>query len=54
LADGFDERNDAVKALIKLAITAAKKTKKYLGICGRVSCKHNFEWYVKKVFHQCH
>ena len=32
LADGFDERNDAVKALIKLAITAAKKTKKYIGI----------------------
>jgi len=36
LADGFDERNDAVKALIKLAITAAKKQRNILGFVGRV------------------
>ena len=50
LADGFDERNDAVKALIKLAITAAKKTKKYIGICGQGPSDHpDFaEWLVKE------
>jgi pyruvate,water dikinase len=50
LADGFDERNDAVKALIKLAITAAKKTNKYIGICGQGPSDHpDFaEWLVKE------
>ncbi len=32
----FDERNDAVKALLSMAIRAAKKQGKYVGICGRV------------------
>ncbi len=50
LADGFDERNDAVKALIQMAITAAKKTKKYIGICGQGPSDHpDFaEWLVKE------
>lgn len=30
----FDERNDAVKALLSMAIRAAKKQGKYVGICG--------------------
>lgn len=30
----FDERNDAVKELLKQAITICKKRKKYIGICG--------------------
>ena len=50
LADGFDERNDAVKALIQMAIKAAKKTKKYIGICGQGPSDHpDFaEWLVKE------
>jgi pyruvate,water dikinase len=50
LADGFDERNDAVKLLIQMAITAAKKTKKYIGICGQGPSDHpDFaEWLVKE------
>lgn len=31
----FDERNDAVKALLSMAIRAAKKQGKYVGICGQ-------------------
>ncbi len=50
LADGFDERNEAVKGLIKMAISAAKKTKKYIGICGQGPSDHpDFaEWLVKE------
>ena len=50
LADGFDERNDAVKSLIQMAITSAKKTKKYIGICGQGPSDHpDFaEWLVKE------
>ena len=32
---GLDERNDAVKALMKLAIEACNKAGKYVGICGQ-------------------
>ena len=35
LADGFDERDPAVIKLIEMAITSAKKAKKYVGICGQ-------------------
>ena len=35
IADKFDERNDAVKALISMAIEACKKENKYVGICGQ-------------------
>ncbi len=31
----FDERNEAVKRLIKMAIDACKKEGKYIGICGQ-------------------
>jgi len=35
LLHGYDERNDAVKAMMKMAITACKKQNKYVGICGQ-------------------
>jgi len=35
LAALFDERNEAVKRMIRLAIEAAKKNKKKIGICGQ-------------------
>ncbi len=35
LLQGYDERNDAVKALMKMAIDACKKQNKYIGICGQ-------------------
>lgn len=36
----FDERNDAVKALLSMAIHAAKKQGKYVGICGQGPSDH--------------
>lgn len=36
----FDERNDAVKALLSMAIQAAKKAGKYVGICGQGPSDH--------------
>ncbi len=36
----FDERNDAVKALLKMAIDACKKHGKYIGICGQGPSDH--------------
>jgi len=36
----FDERNDAVKALLSMAIRAAKKQGKYVGICGQGPSDH--------------
>lgn len=35
LITGFDERNEAVKMLMKMAITACQKQGKYIGICGQ-------------------
>ncbi len=35
IAHLFDERNDAVKALLSMAISACKKANKYIGICGQ-------------------
>ncbi|HFE39199.1 MAG TPA: phosphoenolpyruvate synthase [Gammaproteobacteria bacterium] len=35
VADLFDERNPAVKKLLSMAITAAQKKNKYVGICGQ-------------------
>jgi pyruvate,water dikinase len=40
LADGFDERDDAVKELLKMAITACNKQGKYVGICGQGPSDH--------------
>ncbi|MBT4031046.1 MAG: phosphoenolpyruvate synthase, partial [Campylobacteraceae bacterium] len=31
----FDERNEAVKRVLKMAIDACKKENKYIGICGQ-------------------
>ena len=36
----FDERNDAVKALLSQAITACKEQGKYVGICGQGPSDH--------------
>jgi len=36
----FDERNDAVKALLSMSIKAAKKQGKYVGICGQGPSDH--------------
>lgn len=38
----FDERNEAVKALLSMAIRAAKKQGKYVGICGGPSDHEDF------------
>ncbi len=35
IAEGFDERNPAVKAMLKMAIDACNKQGKYIGICGQ-------------------
>jgi pyruvate, water dikinase len=35
VADSFDERNPAVKALLRMAIQACRKQGKYIGICGQ-------------------
>ncbi len=50
LADGFDERNDAVKALIKMAINTCNRLGKYVGICGQGPSDHpDFaEWLVEE------
>ena len=50
LADGFDERDPAVMKLIELAITSAKKKKKYVGICGQGPSDHDdlAQWLVDK------
>jgi len=35
LISGFDERNEAVKVMMKMAIDACKARNKYVGICGQ-------------------
>ena len=35
VADMFDERDDAVKALLAMTIAACKAQNKYIGICGQ-------------------
>ena len=40
IAHLFDERNEAVKALLSMAIQAAKKRGKYVGICGQGPSDH--------------
>ena len=48
LADGFDERDPAVKELLKLAISTCNRLGKYVGICGQGPSDHaDFaEWLV--------
>ena len=50
LADGFDERNDAVKALLTMAINTCNRLGKYVGICGQGPSDHpDFaEWLVSE------
>lgn len=40
IADQFDERDDAVKILLHMAISACKKANKYIGICGQGPSDH--------------
>ncbi|HEY5806668.1 MAG TPA: phosphoenolpyruvate synthase [Povalibacter sp.] len=40
IAKLFDERDDAVKALLKMAIDACRKAGKYVGICGQGPSDH--------------
>lgn len=40
VAGSFDERDDAVKALLSMAIQAARKAGKYVGICGQGPSDH--------------
>lgn len=40
IADKFDERDPAVKALLHMAIQACKKAGKYVGICGQGPSDH--------------
>ncbi len=48
MAHGFDERNDAVKVLLRMAISTANRMGKYVGICGQGPSDHaDFaEWLV--------
>jgi len=40
IADSFDERDEAVKAMLSLAIKACRKVGKYVGICGQGPSDH--------------
>ena len=40
VADTFDERDDAVKALLAMTISACKRRDKYVGICGQGPSDH--------------
>jgi pyruvate, water dikinase len=40
IAASFDERNDAVKAMLHLSIQACRKLNKYIGICGQGPSDH--------------
>ncbi len=50
VAAQFDERNDAVKALLHMAISACKKENKYIGICGQGPSDHQdfAQWLMKE------
>jgi pyruvate,water dikinase len=40
VAKAFDERDDAVKALLAMAIAACRRRGKYVGICGQGPSDH--------------
>ncbi|TDR81424.1 phosphoenolpyruvate synthase [Paludibacterium purpuratum] len=40
IASTFDERNEAVKAMLSMAIQACRKQDKYIGICGQGPSDH--------------
>jgi pyruvate,water dikinase len=50
IAHLFDERNEAVKALLSIAIKAAKARGKYVGICGQGPSDHEdfAAWFVEQ------
>jgi len=50
IAHLFDERNDAIKILLSMAIQACRKAGKYIGICGQGPSDHpDFaEWLVEQ------
>ncbi|MDO4683575.1 MAG: phosphoenolpyruvate synthase [Lautropia sp.] len=50
VADGFDERDPAVKAMLARAIEACRKQGKYVGICGQGPSDHPdlAEWLVEQ------
>lgn len=50
VADGFDERDPAVKAMLSRAISACNKQNKYIGICGQGPSDHpDFaEWLINE------
>jgi pyruvate,water dikinase len=50
LAADFDERDPAVKALLRLAIAACRKQGKYIGICGQGPSDHEdfAEWLMQE------
>jgi pyruvate,water dikinase len=50
VAEQFDERNDAVKALLHMAISTCKAAGKYVGICGQGPSDHQdfAQWLMKE------
>ena len=50
VADRFDERNPAVKKMLAMAIAAARRAGKYVGICGQGPSDHPdlAEWLVEQ------
>ena len=50
IADGFDERNIAVKKMITMAIEACHREGKYIGICGQGPSDHTdlAQWLLEK------
>lgn len=50
VAKQFDERDDAVKALLHMAISTCKKEGKYIGICGQGPSDHQdfAQWLMKE------
>ncbi|KTD22385.1 phosphoenolpyruvate synthase [Legionella londiniensis] len=50
IASQFDERDDAVKMLLHMAISACKKEGKYIGICGQGPSDHQdfAEWLMQE------
>jgi pyruvate,water dikinase len=50
ISEGFDERDPAVKIMLKMAIDACRKANKYIGICGQGPSDHSdlAEWLVEQ------
>ena len=50
IADAFDERDEAVKRMLEMAIVACNKANKYVGICGQGPSDHPdlAQWLMEK------